>query len=1309
MKALFKTISPFLLAFAALATSAATPADLVSSWRADGNAQDAMGTNHGTLIGGAGFTAGVSGQAFLLDGIDDFIRIPDSASLHLAGELTVEMWFKREDASSYGVLMDKRDWFTCNYGVIMSSDWGFQLYCSDGSYKISHSPVPSPGTFHHLAGTYRQTDPSHVELKTYVDGQLVASDNFSGNLAATFNSQNLTIGVGRDGEGGSFFRGVIDEVSLYRKALSLSEIQSNYLAFSTNVPPPPPPPTNSGGLLALWRADGDGQDSIGVNHGALMGGVGFAPGVSGQGFLLDGSDDYVRVLDHPSLHLASEFTVEMWFKREDASSYGALFDKRNWTTCNYGVIMSGDWGFQLYYNDPSVYQGNLFEISFSPVPSPGVFHHLAGTFRQADAGHVELKTYIDGQLVQADTLNGNLGNTFNADALAIGTARDGQGGGNFRGVIDEVALYGRALTASEVLSNYTALATNLPPPPPPPPPPTNSAGLVAQWHADGDAQDSVGSNHGTLVGSAGFGAGVSGQGFVLDGQGSFIRIPDSASLHLSGELTVEMWFKRNDASSYGALIDKRNWVNCNFGVIMSADWGFQVYYEDPNVNQGHGYEISFSAVPAPGVFHHFAGTYRQVDPGHVELKTYIDGQLTRTDTLGGNLATTFNNDALAIGTARNGLGGSFFNGVIDEVALYGRALTASEVFSNYTAIVTNLPPPPPPPPPSTNSGGLIALWHAEGNGQDSAGNNHGSLHGGLNFAPGVVGQGFVLDGVNDYIRIPDSAALDLANEFTMEMWFKREDAGSYGVLMDKRNWTSCNYGVIMSADWGFQVYYDDPTVAGLHQYEISFSGVPGAGIFHHFAGTFRQTDATHVEVRTYIDGQLIRADVLPGNLAATFNGDALAIGAARDGADGFFRGVIDEVALHGRALSAAEVLSNYVTIATLPQIISQPQSLAVVQGDPATLTVSAVGAPPLRYQWSRSGNDLAGETNSSLAFGGAQFADGGDYVVVVANDSGSVTSVVASLTVSDTGLPPSFLTQPTSVNSTPVGGTVILSATVAGTPPFAFTWTFDGVVIPGAVQSSLILSNVQTENAGTYQLVVSNEWGYATSTVSTLNVNQGGGGGTLIFNNTAANLVYDVGGLDGVPSGEGYLAALYVGSQASNLTQVGGTAGFIAPGRFFGGTRSVSFMAPGQIAQVQVRVWDSKVSSTYEEAVALGAVHGASPVFAHLLAGGVTPPYTLSSMPGFSLQPGTGAEARRGLKLADAVPIQLSKISRSGHTASFVLSGAAGATFAIESSSNLADWTTLGHVVNNSGAVRFVDPNAPAGETRFYRARLINP
>ena len=95
-------------------------------------------------------------------------------------------------------------------------------------------------------------------------------------------------------------------------------------------------------------------------------------------------------------------------------------------------------------------------------------------------------------------------------------------------------------------------------------------------------------------------------------------------------------------------------------------------------------------------------------------------------------------------------------------------------------------------------------------------------------------------------------------------------------------------------------------------------------------------------------------------------------------------------------------------------------------------------------------------------------------MVVVSNDSGSVTSAVATLTVTSSTIAPSFVTPPAPVYSVSVGAAKTLSAVVAGTPPLVFQWTFEGVPIPGATNVNLILGDVQLENAGTYRLFVTN-------------------------------------------------------------------------------------------------------------------------------------------------------------------------------------------------------------------------------------------
>jgi len=87
------------------------------------------------------------------------------------------------------------------------------------------------------------------------------------------------------------------------------------------------------------------------------------------------------------------------------------------------------------------------------------------------------------------------------------------------------------------------------------------------------------------------------------------------------------------------------------------------------------------------------------------------------------------------------------------------------------------------------------------------------------------------------------------------------------------------------------------------------------------------------------------------------------------------------------------------TVRVPPSISQQPSSLVVTQGGSATFSVTASGDAPLSYQWRLNGNNLGGATGSSHTVNNAQSSDAGNYEVVVSNPSGSVTSVVATLTV----------------------------------------------------------------------------------------------------------------------------------------------------------------------------------------------------------------------------------------------------------------------------------------------------------------------
>jgi len=189
--------------------------------------------------------------------------------------------------------------------------------------------------------------------------------------------------------------------------------------------------------------------------------------------------------------------------------------------------------------------------------------------------------------------------------------------------------------------------------------------------------------------------------------------------------------------------------------------------------------------------------------------------------------------------------------------------------------------------------------------------------------------------------------------------------------------------------------------------------------------------------------------------------------------------------------------SSMITVSEAPAMLSQPLGQSILLGSNATFTATATGDATLGYQWYFNSAPLAdggrvyGSTTANLSIANVQTTDGGSYQLVVTNHSGSVTSAVASLTV----LVPAFITvQPT--NQTVIlGSNATFSASAGGTAPFGYLWYSNGVPLAnsgrysGVTSTSLAITGVQTNDSGPgFQLVVTNNYGSATSAVATLTV-----------------------------------------------------------------------------------------------------------------------------------------------------------------------------------------------------------------------------
>jgi hypothetical protein len=204
------------------------------------------------------------------------------------------------------------------------------------------------------------------------------------------------------------------------------------------------------GLVSWWPADGNGNDIVRGNNGALQGGAGFATGEVGQGFSFDGVDDLVNVPASSSLNIQSALTLEAWV---NPSSYV--------TALGFEVIAGRPFGYQLTlmpngrvrFAFPSGGGGavNDYVDSLNPLPL-NAFTHVAGTY-DSTTGQAEI--YLNGALEATAQYSGVIDGM--TKPFQIGGFSDPNFTGGFiQGVVDEIGFFDRVLSANEIKSIYNA-------------------------------------------------------------------------------------------------------------------------------------------------------------------------------------------------------------------------------------------------------------------------------------------------------------------------------------------------------------------------------------------------------------------------------------------------------------------------------------------------------------------------------------------------------------------------------------------------------------------------------------------------------------------------------------------------------------------------------------------------------------------------------------------------------------------------------------------------------------------------------------
>ena len=452
--------------------SGCTPASagIAGWWQGEGNANDSIGTNNGVFLNGATFATGEVGQGFHFDGITNSVRVAASPSLNIgqSAGLTLEAWVNPSDTGNgHPVIEWSRDVAGSPYGVHLwvghpSRPPGYfyaNIADTTGNWHVIDS---APGllqsnVFQHIAVTYDKT--SGI-ARLYLNGSVVNEINLGTFTPQT--SYNLYFGKRPAGDVNSrLFAGVVDEISIYGRALGSNELQSVYFAGAAGkcVPVPPsgcvPTPTN---LVGWWRAEGKANDSAGTNDGLLVNGTSFVAGEVGQAFRFDGISNAVRIPASASLDLGQGkgFTLEAWVNPANNNS-GPIFEwSRSVAGPPFGVhfwLGHPNAGAGYFYANIADTAGGWHVIGSDPgLIQTNTFQHIAVTYDKANG---LARLFLNGVIVKELSLG-----TFTPQTsydLYLGERPPGDlNSGFYAGLLDEASVYSRALSPSELQAIYSA-------------------------------------------------------------------------------------------------------------------------------------------------------------------------------------------------------------------------------------------------------------------------------------------------------------------------------------------------------------------------------------------------------------------------------------------------------------------------------------------------------------------------------------------------------------------------------------------------------------------------------------------------------------------------------------------------------------------------------------------------------------------------------------------------------------------------------------------------------------------------------------
>ena len=642
---------------------------------------DSVGGNTGTLNGGsttadksvAGVSAETGGShgALSFNGSTDYVSITDCPLLNAVTQFSFSLWVndagiggapqwicKYISDSNYINLFSAG---TVIYGVVSNNTPTGYGYTASGTLELNK--------WQHVVMVYNGNGASNSDkLKIYVNNVLRPL-GFDGTISSS--TPDLTgypLQFGIRNSSSLPLTGSLDDIRIYSYALASAEIEALYNETKGTE-------YDSAGLpLAHYKMNDNAAtqvviDSVGGNNGtsvrntSLMHNDSGNPPNLGGCLTFNGSSDFVDTYYQEDFG-TGDFSIALWMYPTNFNDhYNAIISNSVYGGTWDGLNMSGSdnlggLNFSVAGIDIVTPSGTIIDNSW---------YHLAMVRNNGI-----VNGYINGALVVSGSAPGTV---TVARSILIGLNQDGTYPRPFTGSLDDIRIYGRALTANEVQSIYNVglgteddgISNGLSP-----------IGLVAHYKMNDNKADKVViDNTGNAMGTSGYNdtedmsvAGVSAStGTALSfGSGDYIDASDSYLPAGASPCSIFCWVNVVNNSAYHSILAYGSGVSTTVRYFCVANDG-TLYFSDGNT-------------PARGVANVATGTWKHIGLIYDGNATqfYVDGVPDGTPT-----ANIF---ATVLGSLKMGVwfeGGNLMLGSVDDIRIYNRALTPAEIAILYAS------------------------------------------------------------------------------------------------------------------------------------------------------------------------------------------------------------------------------------------------------------------------------------------------------------------------------------------------------------------------------------------------------------------------------------------------------------------------------------------------------------------------------------------------------------------------------------------------------------------------------------------------